>query len=124
MRAMMQRIARSDRRAIRAIENRIDMLRQVDLRAALRTDLLKQPTSTIYVLRVQSGPVAYRLPFFESPCDRGKLVVVTHGEHRALSKGDRYTQRINAAERRRDDWIRRNCGPGEEKQDELRRPVR
>ncbi|HEU4561332.1 MAG TPA: hypothetical protein VFS20_25995 [Longimicrobium sp.] len=72
-------------------------------------DLVKKPTATIYVLRVQSGPVSFRLPFFESPCHGGKLIILTHCEHRALLRGDRYKAMIDAAERRREDWVRRFC---------------
>lgn len=106
----IRQLSRTDERAARAIDNRIDLLCQMDLREAVRVHkLVKQPTSTIYVLRVQSGPVSFRLPFFESPCHDRKLVVVTHCEHRSLLRGDRYKALIQAAERRREDWIRRNC---------------
>lgn len=110
VRAALGEIAKQDVRAYRAITSRMRMLCQLhDLRQALSTSLLKQPTAAIYVLRVQSGPVSYRLPFFESPCHAGRLVVVTHGEHRSTLRGDRYKQMIKAAELRRQDWIRRNC---------------
>jgi hypothetical protein len=104
------RLGRSDPRAARTIRRRIDLLRQQpSLGAATRGKLVKQATGTLYVLRVQSGPVAYRLPFFESPCHAGKLVVLTHCEHRSLLRGDRYKRLLEAAEKRRRDWIRRNC---------------
>jgi hypothetical protein len=109
VRDALDRISERDRRAFKVVQNRLRMLTEVDLRQALATPLLKQPTATIYVLRAQSGPVSYRLPFFESPCHAGRLVVVTHGEHRSVLRGDRYKTMIEAAERRRQDWIRRNC---------------
>ncbi|HSU16317.1 hypothetical protein [Longimicrobium sp.] len=104
-------LSRSDRRAGRAIENRINLLRQHRVLAdALVTQWLKQPTPRIYVLRVQSGPVSYRLPFFEAPDREGRLVILTHCVHRSTLRGDRYKALIEAAERRRQDWIRRNPG--------------
>jgi hypothetical protein len=105
----LEKLSRSDTRAYGAILRRIDLLQKTELRQALQTKLIKQPTATIYVLRVQSGPVSFRLPFFESPCHNGKLVLLTHCEHRSLLRGDRYKALIQAAERRREDWIRRNC---------------
>lgn len=106
----LKRLSRTDNRAARTIDNRIDLLRQLDLREAVQAKrVVKQATATIYVLRVQSGPVSFRLPFFESPCHDRKLVLLTHCEHRSLLRGDRYKALIEAAERRREDWIRRNC---------------
>lgn len=107
-------ISRSDRRAARAIDNRIRVLRQhLRLSDALAAGLIKQPTTTIYVLRVQSGSVSYRLPFFEAPDRADELVVFTHCEHRSLLRRDGYKLLIEAAERRRQDWIRRNAKEGE-----------
>ena len=105
----LDRLAASDLRAHRTILKKMRMVRQLDLRKAIETDLVKQPTATIYVLRVQSGPVSFRLPFFESPCHGGKLIILIHCEHRALLRGDRYKAMIDAAERRREDWVRRFC---------------
>jgi hypothetical protein len=105
----LDRLLRSDPRAYWAIINKIELLRQLQIRQAVAGRLVKQPTATIHVLRVQSGPVSFRLPFFESPCLAGKLVVLSHCEHRSLLRGDRYKLLIEAAERRREDWIRRNC---------------
>src|ERR1041384_6143571 len=94
-------LTRSDTRAMRTIDNKLELLRQIDLREAVAAKkLVKQPTATIYVLRAQSGPVSFRLPFFESPCDAGKLVLLTHCEHRSVLRGDRYKAMIEAAERR------------------------
>lgn len=106
---MLDRLWASDRRGFRAVQQKIQILRQIDLRKARETDLVKQPTATIYVLRVQSGSVSFRLPFFESPCHAGKLVLLTHLEHRSNLRGDRYKAMLDAAERRREDWIRRYC---------------
>jgi hypothetical protein len=109
----LDRIAMSDVRADRAINARIRLLRQhSSLRGALEGGLIKQPTPTIYILKVQSGPVSYRLPFFESPDHEERLVILTHCEHRAVLRGDRYKAMIEAAERRRQDWIRRNSKGG------------
>ena len=105
----LDHLLRSDARAYWAILNKIEILRKVELRQAMASKWVKQPTATIHVLRVQSGPVSFRLPFFESPCHTGKLVVLTHCEHRSVLRGDRYKLMIEAAERRRQDWIRRNC---------------
>jgi hypothetical protein len=105
----LAKLSRSDPRGYRSVGRSIRMLKQMDLRQALANKLVKQPTSTLYVLRVQSGPVSFRLPFFESPCHAGKLVLLTHCEHRSVLRGDRYKALLEAAERRRQDWIRRNC---------------
>ena len=105
----LRQLARSDPRAFRTIQNKIELLRQMELRQALESRLVKQPTATICVLRVQSGPVAFRLPFFESPCHGGTLVLLTHCEHRSLLRGERYKAMVEAAERRREDWVRRHC---------------
>ena len=105
----LDRLAASDPRAYRAVLKKMHILRQIDLREAIALEIVKQPTATIYVLRVQSGPVSFRLPFFESPCHERKLVVLTHCEHRALLRGDRYKAMVDAAERRREDWVRRHC---------------
>jgi hypothetical protein len=109
----LRRIGRSDPRASRAINGRIRLLRQHrSLEEALASRLLKQPSAHIYVLKVPSGPVSCRLPFFEAPESGGGLVILTHCEHRSLLRGDRYKALIEAAERRRQDWIRRNCKGG------------
>lgn len=105
----IERLRQTDDRAYRAITRKIALLRQMDMRQAIEADLVKRPTATIHVLRVQSGPVAYRLPFFESPCHDRRLVLLTHCEHRSSLRGDRYKMMIEAAERRRQDWVRRFC---------------
>jgi hypothetical protein len=112
VRETLAKIGKSDERAARTINSRIRVMRQQTLADALRTGLIKQPTPNIYVLRVQSGPVSYRLPFFEAPEHNGKLAILTHCEHRSVLRGDRYKALIEAAERRREDWIRRNCQGG------------
>jgi len=108
----LKRIARSDARGKRAIENKIDLLRQQSFEDALRSRLIKKPSATLYVLRVQSGPVSYRLPFFEPPCRGGALVVLTSAVHRRDLRGDSYTELLEEAERLRQDWIERNCKGG------------
>lgn len=108
----LQRIARSDARGKRAIQNKIDLLRQQSLDDALRSRLIKKPGATLYVLRVQSGPVSYRLPFFEPPCRGGALVVLTSAVHRRDLRGDSYAELLAEAERLRHDWIERNCKGG------------
>lgn len=108
----LQRIARSDARGKRAIQNKIDLLRQQSLDDALRSRLIKKPSATLYVLRVQSGPVSYRLPFFEPPCRGGALVVLTSAVHRRDLRGDSYAELLEEAERLRHDWIQRNCKGG------------
>lgn len=105
----LKRIARSDARGTRAIRNKIDLLRRQSLDDALRSRLVKKPSATIYVLRVQSGPVSYRLPFFEPPCRGGALVVLTSAVHRRDLRGESYGDLLADAERLRDDWIDRNC---------------
>ena len=100
----LRRIARSDARGIRAIENKVGLLRQMPFDDALRSRLIKRPSATIYVLRVQSGPVSYRLPFFESPCG-GAVVVITSVEQRRDLRGDAYGALLEEAERLRRDWI-------------------
>jgi hypothetical protein len=108
----LRRISRSDARGIRAIQNKIELLRQTTFEDALRSRLIKKPSATLYVLRVQSGPVSYRLPFFEPPCRGGAIVVLTGCEHRRDLRGDSYEDRLDEAERLRLDWIRRNCKGG------------
>ena len=56
--------------------------------------------------------MSYRLPFFEVPGSNGKLVILTHLVARTTLRGDRYKALIQSAERRREDWIRRNCKGG------------
>lgn len=102
----MEALAKSDRRAAIAVAARMEMLRRLSLRQALERKLIKQPTKFIYILRVQSGPVAFRLPFFAVP--GGNLVILTHLVSRSVLKGDRYKALIQAAELRRQDWMRRN----------------
>ena len=105
----LRTISRSDRRGSRAIESRLRILRECESLADLTaTSIVKRPTAHIYVLRVQSGSISYRLPFFEAPDRGGKLVILTHCEYRSLLKGDQYRALVEAAERRRQDWIRRN----------------
>lgn len=108
----LKRIERSDARGIRAIQNKIGLLRQQSFDDALRSRLIKKPSATIYVLRVQSGPVSYRLPFFEPPCRGGAVVVLTSAVHRRDLRGDSYAELLHVAERLRDDWIERNCNGG------------
>jgi hypothetical protein len=108
----MRRIAREDERGIRTIRKKIDLLRQTSFEDALRSRLIKKPSATIYVLRVQSGPVAYRLPFFEPLCWWRKLVVFTHCVQRSELRGDGYRKLLEEAETRRLDWIERNCPEG------------
>ncbi|HEX8390811.1 MAG TPA: hypothetical protein VF665_00525 [Longimicrobium sp.] len=105
----LNRIARSDVRGIRTIRNKIDLLRQQSLAEALQSKLIKRPSKHLYVLKVQSGPVSYRLPFFESPC-RTPLIVFVSVEHRRDLGGDNYAELVDEAERLRLDWIARNCG--------------
>lgn len=108
----LKRIARSDARGNRAIQNKIDLLRQQSFDDALRSRLIKKPSATIYVLRVQSGPVSYRLPFFEPPCRGGAIVVLTSAVHRRDLRGGSYEELLEDAERLRADWIERNCKGG------------
>lgn len=108
----LKRIGRSDARGIRAIRNKVDLLRQQSLDDALRSRLIKKPSATLYVLRVQSGPVSYRLPFFEPPCRGGALVVLTSAAHRRDLRGSSYAELLANAERLREDWIQRNCKGG------------
>lgn len=110
-------IARSNQRALRAIDSRIHVLRRAPFRQALENRLIKKPSPTIYVLRVESGPVSYRLPFFEPLCRGGELIVFTHCVKRSELRGMRYEVLIEEAERRREDWIARNCGPEEQDED-------
>lgn len=104
----LMRIARSDARGIRTIQNKIDLLRQQTLADALQGRLFKKPTGHVYILKVQSGPVSYRLPFFESPCSQ-TLIILTGVEHRRDLAGDGYAELVDEAERLRADWIARNC---------------
>lgn len=108
----LARVAKSDACGSRAIEKKIRLLRKLTWDQALQSRLIKKPTSTIYVLRVQSGPVSYRLPFFEPLCRGGKLIVFTHCERRADLSEAAYAALIKEAERRRQDWIARNCKEG------------
>jgi|SRR3954464_11793637 len=107
----LAKLGRSDRRGLKTVYNRIEVLRQLTFQQALAAGVIKQPTATIYVLRVQSGPVSFRLPFFEVP--GGKLVILTHLAYRSTLRGDRYKALIEAAELRRQDWLRRNWREGE-----------
>jgi hypothetical protein len=108
----LKRIERSDARGIRAIQNKLGLLRQQSFEDALRSRLIKKPTATIYVLRVQSGPVSYRLPFFEPPCRGGAIVVLTSAVQRRDLRGASYAELLADAERLRGDWIQRNCKGG------------
>ncbi|HEU0079309.1 MAG TPA: hypothetical protein VFQ76_16765 [Longimicrobiaceae bacterium] len=108
----LKRIGRSDARGIRAIRNKIGLLRQQSLEDALRSRLIKKPSATIYVLRVQSGPVSYRLPFFEPSCRGGAIVVLTSAVQRRDLRGGSYAELLEDAERLRADWIERNCKGG------------
>ncbi|HEX2094655.1 MAG TPA: hypothetical protein VHG28_19780 [Longimicrobiaceae bacterium] len=103
-------IARSDARGYRTIQNKITLLRQQTLQDALQSKLIRKPSATIYVLRVQSGAaVSYRLPFFEPLCRHGSLIVFTHCERRRGLQGDAYSTLIEQAETLREEWIQRNC---------------
>ena len=108
----LKRIERSDARGMRAIRNKIGLLRQQSLDDALRSRLIKKPSATLYVLRVQSGPVSYRLPFFEPPCRGGALVVLTSAVQRRDLRGGSYAELLEDAERLRAEWIQRNCKGG------------
>lgn len=108
----LRRIERSDARGLRAIRNKIGLLRQQSFEDALRSRLIKKPSATIYVLRVQSGPVSYRLPFFEPPCRGGAIVVLTSAVQRRDLRGGSYAELLEDAERLRADWIERNCKGG------------
>lgn len=109
----LRRVQRSDPRALRTIQNKIDLLRQQTLDDALRSELIRKASATIYVLRVQGGAsVAYRLPFFEPLCRGGSLIVFTHGEQRRDLRGDGYGSLIVKAESARMEWIDRNCDEG------------
>lgn len=99
----LRRVARSDARGWRAIRNKVDLLRQQSFDDALRSRLIKKPSATLYVLRVQSGPVSYRLPFFEPPCRGGAIVVLTSAVQRRDLRGDSYAELLDDAERLRRD---------------------
>jgi hypothetical protein len=106
-------ISRSDPRGYRTIVKKMELLRQQSLRDALGSGLIKKPSATIYVLRVQSGSsVAYRLSFFEPLCRNGTLIVFTECASRRDLRGDSYTDLVDRAERMRTDWIQRNCKEG------------
>lgn len=109
VREELDRITRSDIRGIRAIRSRFELLRQQTFEDALRSGLIKKPTSTLYVLRIQSGSVSFRLPFFEPACRNGAVVVLTSCAHRRDLRGDAYKSLIEDAEALRLDWIARNC---------------
>lgn len=64
------------------------------------------------MLRVQNGPVSYRLPFIEPPCRGGAVVVLTSAVHRRDLRGGSYAELLEEAERLRQDWIERNCNGG------------
>jgi hypothetical protein len=70
-------IERSNPTGGRTLASRIDYLRRQTFDQALRGALIRKPSATIYVLRVQAGPFAYRLPFFEPLCRGGELIVFT-----------------------------------------------
>lgn len=73
------RLAKSNLRAMRIIHGGLrTVFREPDLDVLLRGRWLRKPSATIYVLRAQSGPVGYRLPFFVPLCRAGRLIVVTH----------------------------------------------
>jgi hypothetical protein len=102
----LEGLAKSNPRAAKAVNARVDLFRRLTIREALERKLVKQPTEFIYILRVQSGSVAFRLPFFVAP--GGKVVILTHLVSRSVLKGERYKALIHAAELRRQDWMRRN----------------
>lgn len=109
-------LARSNPKAAGAIWAKIDLVRQLTFERALQSRLIKKPTATIYVLRVQSGSVAYRLPFFEPLCRGGELIVLTHCRKRDELAPASYAMLIERAEERRRDWIERNCERTDRKQ--------
>jgi len=109
IREELDRVTRSDIRGIRAIRSRFELLRQQSFEDALRSGLIKKPASTIYVLRVQSGPVSFRIPFFEPTCRNGAVVVLTGCAYRRDLRGKAYKGLIEEAEALRLDWIARNC---------------
>jgi hypothetical protein len=109
VREELDRVTRSDIRGIRAIRSRFDLLRQQSFEDALRSRLIKKPSSTIYILRVQSGPVSFRIPFFEPTCRNGAVVVLTGCAYRRDLRGEAYKSLIEEAEVLRLDWIARNC---------------
>lgn len=106
----LRRIDKSNERASRAIHAAIKLVcREPKLDALLGTRWLKKPSATLYVLRVQTGPLGYRLPFFEPKCRDGTVLVFTHCEKRARLTAGSYADLIEEAERRRADWIERKC---------------
>jgi hypothetical protein len=77
---------------------------------ALRSELIKRGTASIYVLRVQSGAaVAFRPPFFEPLCYETAVAVFTHCVPRRALRGQAYARLLGEAEERRVDWVGRFC---------------
>ncbi len=105
----VQWIERSNPGGARTILGKIDYLCRQTNDQALRGTLIRKPSATIYVLRVQTGAFAYRLPFFEPLCRGGELVVFTECVKRDQLGRTAYAALIERAEERRLDWIERNC---------------
>jgi hypothetical protein len=105
----VQWIERSNPGGARTILGKIDYLCRQTFDQALRGTLIRKPSATIYVLRVQTGPFAYRLPFFEPLCRGGELIVFTECVKRDELGRAAYAALIERAEERRRDWIERNC---------------
>jgi len=98
-------IERSNPGGARTILGKIDHLCRQAFDQALRSVLIRKPSATIYVLRVQTGPFAYRLPFFEPLCRGGELIVFTECVKRDTLGRAAYAALIERAEERRRDWI-------------------
>jgi hypothetical protein len=102
-------IARSSPAGARAIDSKVNYLRAQTFDRALRSGLIKKPSATVYVLRIQTGSFAFRLPFFEPLCRGGRLIVFTECAKRDELGRAAYAALIERAEERRLDWIERNC---------------
>ena len=109
VRDTLQRLGREDPRGAKTIQSRLRILQHVTLQQAQESGLIKRAGPELCILRVQSGAVAWRLPFFESPCHDTSLVVLACIARRQDLKGERYKELVLAAARRREDWVRRNC---------------
>jgi len=116
----VQWIERSNPAGGRTLGSRIDFLCRQTFDQALRGALIRKPSATIYVLRVQAGPFAYRLPFFEPLCRGGELIVFTECVKRDELGRAAYAALIERAEARHRDWIERNCEKKKEAADERR----
>ena len=107
-------IERSNPVGARTILNKIDFLCRQTFDQALRGELIRKPSAAVYVLRVQTGSFAYRLPFFEPLCRGGELIVFTECVKRDELGRVAYAALVERAEERRLDWIERNCANEEE----------